>query len=118
GGRRAVGRLDASRTGKGENRRGGAAARGPDQGEPDATSSRAGPGIVSLPRRRGVRVLGKPRLVGKRWQDNVEGGAALRVVFRPEPALVARPQSSDSPIAPAQPRQPAPPASPKLTVRV
>src|SRR5213078_3685077 len=104
GGRRAVGRLDAGRTGKGANRRGGAAARGPDQGEPDATSSRAGPGIVSLPRRRGVRVLGKPRLVGKRWQDNVEGGAALRVVFRPEPALVARPQSSDSPIAPCPSR--------------
>ncbi len=87
GGRRAVGRLDAGRTGKGANRRGGAAARGPDQGELDATSSRAGPGIVSPPRRRGVRVLGKPRLVGKRWQDNVEG-AALRVVLRPEPALV------------------------------
>src|SRR6266550_3399389 len=58
-----------------------------EQGELDATSSRAGPGIVSPPRRRGVRVLGKPRLVGKRWQDNVEG-AALRVVLRPEPALV------------------------------
>src|SRR5439155_18774113 len=55
GGRGAVGRLDAGRAGKGTNRPGGAAARGPDRGEPDAAF--ADPSVDPPPRRRGVRIL-------------------------------------------------------------